>query len=281
MSKRTTESIRSLTFAVPVMGLAYYGVFFALQDLISMLGSGGLEFFEWLFLPLVVASLSSAALFIVRKPLAGYLSASVVSGVLLVMYLAAPAPNDMVSVLSNPANTEEFVFHLTTYPALAAVFFYSVLALRGVRRSRPPDLARSTPSPRMIPRSSAISAIVLGFILGGLVVGIMAGSTQASLLANSGSVGDITVVQGAGSPTNAQFYSPSTLTVKVGTSVTWVNRDSTPHTVTSLNGTFDSGNMNAGASYKFTFAHPGTYPYTCTYHSWMKGTIVVTSGVGG
>jgi plastocyanin len=276
LSNTAKRSIRSLTVLVPVLGLAYYGVSFALQDLISISSTGSLEFFQWLFLPFVVVSLTSATLLLMHKNRTGYLSAAAVSAVLLVMYLAAPTPNDMVNVLANPANTEEFVFHLTTYPAIAAAFFYSVLALLDTRQARLARNTESRPSPQ-IPRSSLVAALSLGFVLGGLLVGLMAGATQAAILAGSGSAGDVMLVQGAGSPTNSQF-SPATLTVKVGTTVTWVNRDSAPHTVTSMNGTFDSGNMNSGASYKFTFSQPGTYLYTCTYHSWMKGTIVVTSG---
>ena len=70
-------------------------------------------------------------------------------------------------------------------------------------------------------------------------------------------------------------FSPNNLTVKAGTTVTWINKDSTTHTVTSDNGTFDSGNLNSGANYTYTFNKTGTYPYHCSIHSSMTGTIVV------
>ena len=48
------------------------------------------------------------------------------------------------------------------------------------------------------------------------------------------------------------------------------------HTVTSSNGAFDSGNLDQGAKYSFTFTQEGTYDYVCKYHSNMKGQIIVT-----
>ena len=56
----------------------------------------------------------------------------------------------------------------------------------------------------------------------------------------------------------------------------WTNEDSMAHTVTASNGAFDSGNMNQGASYSFTFTQEGTYSYICQYHANMKGQIIVT-----
>jgi plastocyanin len=97
------------------------------------------------------------------------------------------------------------------------------------------------------------------------------------LLAASGTTGDITIAAGSGAPSNGQFCVPASFTVKAGTTVTWVNRDTTPHTVTSTSGVYDSGNMDGGAVYKFTFTKPGTYEYVCTYHTWMKGAITVTA----
>ena len=65
--------------------------------------------------------------------------------------------------------------------------------------------------------------------------------------------------------------------VKVGKTVTWVNKDTVTHTVTSdASSLFDSGFMPTGATFQFTFTTAGTYPYYCTVHPFMKGTIVVT-----
>ena len=70
-------------------------------------------------------------------------------------------------------------------------------------------------------------------------------------------------------------FNPSTLTVKQGANVTWGNADSTTHTVTSDTGLFDSGNLNPGDSFTHQFNATGTFPYHCSIHTVMKGTIVV------
>lgn len=76
-------------------------------------------------------------------------------------------------------------------------------------------------------------------------------------------------------------FDPGTLTVKVGTKVTWTNSTSSPHTATSDAGapaSFDSGPIDASSgTFSFTFTKPGTYNYHCDFHSYMHATIVVTS----
>jgi plastocyanin len=69
-------------------------------------------------------------------------------------------------------------------------------------------------------------------------------------------------------------FTPATLTVPVGTTVTWMQMGSVKHTVTSTN--FDSGILSPGATFSYTFASPGTYSYRCELHSGMGGTIIVT-----
>lgn len=70
-------------------------------------------------------------------------------------------------------------------------------------------------------------------------------------------------------------FSPHILTVTAGTTVTWTNNDSAVHNVVSADGiglnanptsTFNSGSMNPGATFSFTFSKPGTYFYVCTIH---------------
>ncbi len=73
-------------------------------------------------------------------------------------------------------------------------------------------------------------------------------------------------------------FDPSTLTVKTGTAVTWVNNDGAPHTIVSdaaSSAPFSSDTLSTGASYTFTFRAPGTYTYHCSIHPSMKGTIIV------
>lgn len=70
-------------------------------------------------------------------------------------------------------------------------------------------------------------------------------------------------------------FSPMSITVKAGTTVTWKNLDGEPHTVTSLDGLFRSGGLDTGDSFSFKFEKPGTYKYACSIHPRMLGTIVV------
>jgi plastocyanin len=70
-------------------------------------------------------------------------------------------------------------------------------------------------------------------------------------------------------------FDPATIAVKAGDTVTWVNGDSTAHTVVADDGSFDSGEIAPGASFPFTFAAAGTVPYHCGIHPQMKGTVVV------
>ena len=72
-------------------------------------------------------------------------------------------------------------------------------------------------------------------------------------------------------------FSPSSLTVKAGTKVTWTNNDGYAHTVTSDDGTtFSSGNVAGGTTFSFTPAVAGTYKYHCNIHSGMTATLVVS-----
>ncbi len=76
-------------------------------------------------------------------------------------------------------------------------------------------------------------------------------------------------------------FSPPSLTVKAGTTVTWTNRDDIPHGIASSNNAFArSKAMDTDDSYSFTFTTPGTYQYFCYVHPHMVGTIVVQAATG-
>src|SRR5712672_963615 len=70
-------------------------------------------------------------------------------------------------------------------------------------------------------------------------------------------------------------FSPATLTVSVGTKVTWTNNDTVTHTVTAVQGAFDSNDLSPGSSFSFTFTKAGTYAYHCKIHATMMATIMV------
>jgi amicyanin len=70
-------------------------------------------------------------------------------------------------------------------------------------------------------------------------------------------------------------FSPPSLTVKAGTTVTWRNKDDIPHTVASSTRLFKSKALDTDDSYSFTFNEPGSYEYFCTLHPHMTAKIVV------
>lgn len=70
-------------------------------------------------------------------------------------------------------------------------------------------------------------------------------------------------------------FGPATVHVVVGGTVVWTNKDDMAHTVTDLNGSFDSGSIAAGQTYTRTFNTAGTYTYHCTIHPAMANAIVI------
>ncbi|HSL00756.1 MAG TPA: plastocyanin/azurin family copper-binding protein [Rubrobacteraceae bacterium] len=78
------------------------------------------------------------------------------------------------------------------------------------------------------------------------------------------------------------FFEPANITVEPGTTVTWVQNGSNPHTTTSYDGLWDSGMIEGGSggSFSFTFDEPGTYDYFCIPHEaqGMVGSVTVAGG---
>ena len=70
-------------------------------------------------------------------------------------------------------------------------------------------------------------------------------------------------------------FVPAALTITVGTTVTWTNKDGTIHMVTSDTKAFASDGLDQGATFSHTFTAPGTYAYFCKIHPTMTGTITV------
>jgi nitrite reductase (NO-forming) len=104
-------------------------------------------------------------------------------------------------------------------------------------------------------------------------------SSTSSSSPISGSV-NVRINPGSGLNTTNIYYSPSTITVVVGVNntVVWTNQDNMEHTVTAIDKSFDSGLMQPGQTFTWTFTSPGTYTYYCTIHPWMRGTVIVKSG---
>ena len=88
-----------------------------------------------------------------------------------------------------------------------------------------------------------------------------------------------TAVKAAASTATVQIdnftFTPATLTVAAGTTVTWKNEDDGPHRIGDKDGTFKSAALDTDDTFSHTFATPGVYPYICTIHPYMAGKIVV------
>ncbi len=71
-------------------------------------------------------------------------------------------------------------------------------------------------------------------------------------------------------------FSPATISVKLGTTVTWTNKDDHDHTVVANDESFKSGNLSHGETFEHKFEKKGKFKYACSYHPRMKATVVVT-----
>jgi plastocyanin len=70
-------------------------------------------------------------------------------------------------------------------------------------------------------------------------------------------------------------FGPQEITVPVGTTITWTNRDDIPHTIVSTDGVFKSKARDTDEKFSYTFTNPGTYTYFCSLHPKMTGRIIV------
>jgi plastocyanin len=71
-------------------------------------------------------------------------------------------------------------------------------------------------------------------------------------------------------------FSPDSITVTKGTTVTWTNKDSAPHTVKGIGTVWTSETLNQGQTYNQTFNEAGTFEYECSIHTSMRGKVIVT-----
>lgn len=102
-------------------------------------------------------------------------------------------------------------------------------------------------------------------------------SSSSSAASTSPTITHVSLPPGSAVDTTSPGYAPYNITVVIGVNntVQWKNDDNSPHTVTALDKSFDSGNMNAGDIFTYTFTTLGVYQYGCSYHPWMKGTVIV------
>ena len=93
---------------------------------------------------------------------------------------------------------------------------------------------------------------------------------------------EVSIVSGAHLQSQSQHYVPQTITVEIGVNntITWMNQDGAPHTVTSDTNAFNSGTIVPGSNFTMTFTSPGTYLYHCNIHPFMSGTVIVLNANG-
>jgi plastocyanin len=84
----------------------------------------------------------------------------------------------------------------------------------------------------------------------------------------------VSIVSGASALTTTA-YTPNPISIAVGGTVTWINNDTTAHTATANGGAFDTGSIAPGGNASKTFSTAGSFPYRCTIHPGMVGTITV------
>ena len=152
-----------------------------------------------------------------------------------------------------------------------------------VRKLEQATKSAETPKPKTRTMVLAIIIVVILIVVG---VGIYILTRPPGTTTNGTpvSIFDAHPLCSQVTPANCGF-SPSTLTVKIGTNntVTWTNNGGQAHTVTSnqtANGSlpsFNSNGINANQQYTFTFTQAGTYHYYCEYHVWMEAVVVVSA----
>jgi plastocyanin len=260
--------IRQKPFALWVIfgGFVYFGLVIlslAVPTLAASPGSIGD--------PIVASILVFMALFFVSAflSLKGKRWTSVLAAVVSILFLVLFG-SFLVPSLVNPADAA-FSLAISGIPALILVAIFSILSIIHAKSGLLQKRYLATPN-----SSGGLLTIgVIGFVVGGLVVGAIGGSVILRNIAAG--TADVTIVRDAASA--AIPYVPGTFQIAVGGTVTWINKDTTAHTVTSSpNGTsrFDSGALTTGATWSHTFTQPGTYWYYCTIHPMMIGRIIVS-----
>ena len=124
---------------------------------------------------------------------------------------------------------------------------------------------------RLLPVAALILTIAAAAVFAGCTSSSNPGVTPSPASTVAGGTGAITIQNFT--------FSPTTLTVPAGSTVTWTNLDTADHAIASDSGSpvsFFSSSLPQGGTFRFTFTSPGTYSYHCSIHPSMKGTVVVT-----
>ena len=120
-------------------------------------------------------------------------------------------------------------------------------------------------------KARSTAAVLSSVAVATAILGCGGGSGNDSSMSSSP-----TAATSGSKVTIADFdYAPPSVTVAAGSAVEFTNTDSTNHTATADDMSFDTGDLGEGKSGTVTLAKPGTYTYFCRFHPFMKGTVVV------
>lgn len=111
---------------------------------------------------------------------------------------------------------------------------------------------------RLVPTRAVLTAMMLGPVIGAM----LAFGAVVAQEANTVTIDNFT-------------FNPKELTVPVGTTVKWVNKDDIPHTVVDKNKSFRSKPTDTDGTFSFTFNNAGTFDYFCSLHPQMTGKVIV------
>ncbi|MDE1853862.1 MAG: cupredoxin domain-containing protein [Thaumarchaeota archaeon] len=262
-SRMTAVSGRlsSIESRVSVAGCLYCLAFFVY--LIAKFSGTPGSYFIIAVIPFM-AVFALAAVGIWLKPKAGYITALAVSG--FTLFFAGPT----FGIGDEPTLEGLLAGGGTLNAILFLILFFSLIGARGAWRKASTSEVRTF----KLGRLAGIGAIT--FLLLFVALGVSLGLGSQTPVSEAGQA-NVVIEPGSAYITNPGYYSPSILHVTAGQTVVWKNLDNTAHTVTGDNG-LESGSISPGGTYSFTFTQPGTYVYSCDYHTWMVGSIVVGSG---
>ena len=136
--------------------------------------------------------------------------------------------------------------------------------------AQPGPTRRPTRAPWRVTALAAASTVTLAACGGGASVPGSAPTTPTTAVSPApAATTDVGIV-------NFKF-TPATLTVKVGTTVVWTNKDAIAHTVNFATSGINSSVLNQNDHFSHAFTVPGTYDYICSIHPFMHGSVIVTS----
>lgn len=176
---------------------------------------------------------------------------------------------------------------MTRHPALTAFLALGILTTLGVSCSSSSTSSSSTAAVTTVapatPTTAAAGTATTAASATPTTAASATPTTAASATPTTAAGTATTAAPSTGALSNAatvdikQFkFGPAETHIAIGGTVTWTNSDNQKHTATSSGG-FDTGAIEPGSTGKATFAKAGTFAYICSFHPFMKGTIIVGS----